>query len=131
MENVHSILGARTNATDNAAWPNKPKGKGDYACKHEMQSFKNPCLYHPKSSITIDKLKIKVAVFLIQRSLECCTAILARLYYCQGFEVRARRWQSGHCQTGLETRLCLIEFCHWDSHQSKDLLTHKCKSSTD
>ena len=120
VENFHSVLRARTSATDNTNQVSL-KAKEIETCKNEMHSFKS--MFVPPKKFNFSRLPSS-----LERSLKCCSPILARLYYYLGFKVRARRWQSGHCQTCLETKLCLTEFSHWDSHQSNNLPTQKVSS---
>ena len=69
VENFHSVLRARTNATDNADQISL-KAKEIDTCKHEMHSFKSMFVPPKKfnfSRKTIEKLKFKAAQFLTKK----------------------------------------------------------------
>ena len=69
IENFHSVLRGRTNATDDANQISL-KAKEIDACKHELHSFKSMVVPPKKfnfSRKTIDKLKVKAAEFLTEK----------------------------------------------------------------
>jgi hypothetical protein len=69
VENFHSVLRARTNATDNAEQISL-KAKEIDACKQELHSFKSMFVPPKKfnfSRKTITKLKVKAAEFLTDK----------------------------------------------------------------